>query len=101
MKPRYRPTYKENGREVFLGHIGELDIYHEWPEDRDGAMWVIIVGPVSRKTKGPNAHNYDIYDIENGCLVPDQTLDLHIYPHEMCELYRLLIEKGYINETEA
>jgi hypothetical protein len=101
VKPRYKPTWitDEANSEVFIGHVGPLDIYYEHNKT-EKEHWIIVVGPDERKRNGNGAHNFDVYDIEKGKMVPHMAgaVDIHIELIEMCEIYALAIKLGYMEE---
>lgn len=101
MKPRYKPTWLTDtaGDEVFIGHVGPLDIYYEHNKGA-GEHWIIVVGPEERKRNDNRVHNFDVYDIEKGNIGPHRTdeVDVHIELIEMCEIYALAISLGYMEE---
>jgi len=101
MKPRYQPTYDNNGAEEFLGHVGELDVWTELNSDyKQPERWIILVGPEERKLKAGTDHNFDVYPVENNVLSPrnivDGDQDIHVELHEMCKVYEMCVERGYI-----
>lgn len=101
MEPRYEPTYNHNGAEVFLGCAGDLDVWTELADKDAGERWIIVIGPQERWIEGDkNIHNFDIYPVENN-LLSDRLLkadgkDVHVELPEMCQIYSLCVEHGYI-----
>lgn len=101
MKPRYVPNWSGSEGEVFIGHVGLLDIYFEHNE-ADDEDWIIVVGPDERQVRPRSeAYNFDVYDIIDGNRIvpnPNSPPDIHIELAEMCEIYALAISLGYLEE---
>lgn len=101
IEPRYNPTYNATGKEEFLGHAGELDV---WIEDRGGDSrkdyLVLLIAPQERLPNYPDRHyNFDGYEVtEGGLLENDEPMDVHVELQEMCEVYRLCVARGILEE---
>lgn len=101
MEPRYEPTYDNNGAEVFLGHAGDIDVWTEWNGDYGDKeeRWIIVIGPTDRKLCD-STHNFDIYPVEgnklSSRLLELDGKDIHVELSEMCQVYALCVEHGYI-----
>jgi hypothetical protein len=99
MQPRYEPTYNPTGNEEFLGYAGELDV---WAEKSDrGERWIVLIGPEDRRIEGvESVHNFDVYVVEEGMLsskfIEQDGKDVHVELPEMCQVYQLCVERGYI-----
>ena len=100
MEPRYEPTYNHNGAEVFLGHAGDIDVWTELADKDAGERWIIVVGPKNRKLRPNIIHNFDVYPAENNVLssrlLELDGKDIHVELSEMCQVYALCVEHGYI-----
>jgi len=104
LRRRYKPSWGDNGddREVLLGFVGPLDVYYENNHNDNGQHWCIVVGPEDRKLNGRDAHNFDVYIIEDRSrLEPHGSIhprfDLHIELYEMCEIMKVLQERGLMD----
>ena len=101
-EPRYKPTYNNNNNEVFLGYAGDIDVWTEWNDDYGDKeeRWVIVIGPEDRKLRLETGHNFDIYPVENNVLssrfLEQDGKDVHVELAEMCQVYALCVEHGYI-----
>jgi hypothetical protein len=95
MEPRYTPTWESNN-EVLIGYAGKLDVYFQ---KQDDLAYAYIVGPDTRLVR-TDAYNWDAFGIFDGHLEPPdpENHDVHIELHEMCDLYKLLIDFGYLKE---
>lgn len=103
MKPRYRPTWNDQGEEVFLGYAGEIDLYVEASPEDDMEWMVLIVGPPHRKRPQDGvfrSYNFDCYDLKDGRAISqaNEHVDIHVELAEMCEIYTLLQAGGYLGE---
>ncbi len=97
--PRYKPSWAVDGYEQFICRIGDVDIYYEPPNPRNREM-VLIVGEVPRDS----VMNYTILFLEEGTRLRVSLFAdyVHIDLHTMCEIYRIMIEKGVLkDETEV
>ena len=99
-EPRYKPTYDNNNAEVFLGYAGDIDVWTELADAYAGERWIIVVGPKDRKLRPETGHNFDIYPVENNVLssrfIESDGKDVHVELPEMCQIYSLCVEHGYI-----
>lgn len=107
LTPRYIPSWTAHigsaPKEEFLGHVGELDAYYQDHRIEGGSEVAYIVGPSSRLIKRGSPHNFDAYRIEDGALeLHDNidTQDLHLDLHDMCLLYQLLEDKGFMHKEK-
>lgn len=99
MKPRHEPGYEKNGKEKFLGHANDLDVYWEPMQYQTFDGYVLIVGPEERKiynSIGDSVFNYDAYVLKDGVIQEEGPCDLHITPYDMCLIYQLLTEHDVI-----
>jgi len=100
VEPRYEPTYNNNGNEEFLGHAGEIDVWTELADKDAMERWIVIVGPTNRKLRPETGHNFDVYPAENNVLssrlLELDGKDIHVELSEMCQVYALCVEYGYI-----
>ena len=100
-EPRHKPTYANNIAQVFLGYAGDIHVWTELADAYAGERWIIVIGPQERWIEGDkNIHNFDIYPVENNvlssrCLEQDGK-DIHVELAEMCQVYALCVEHGYI-----
>jgi hypothetical protein len=105
MEPRYRPgwnTWGEDG-EIFIGQVGAVDVYFQDHTDDTSSgpeFYIYVVGPEERMLEHEEvAHNFDGYQIVGGTLVMGGGVqDIHIELSEMCAIYQLCVERGYIKE---
>jgi hypothetical protein len=93
-------TWGEDG-EIFIGQAGEIDVYYQDHSDEHSSgpeRYIYVVGPQERMLENDEiAHNFDGYQIVDGNLVLGGGVqDIHIELAEMCEIYRLCVERGYI-----
>lgn len=96
-EPRYKPNWTSSGGEIFLGHAGEVDVYFE---DHGKEAFVYVVGPVDRYLRS-GSYNFDAYDITADSVLiqgDHEARDIHLELHEMCELYKILTDWGYLKE---
>jgi hypothetical protein len=106
MRRRWKPSWVEDDRsanEVLIGRVGLFDVYYEYDYEGSGQHWIMLVGPDPKKLDPISKCNFDVYVIENrSSLEPYEHIhgrqDLHIELAEMCEIYRLCVERGYIEE---
>jgi hypothetical protein len=102
MQPRYEPTYNNNSREEFIGYAGDIDVWTERSDDytNEKEQWVILVGPQERKLRYDVDHNFDVYPVRGNVLsdtyIEQDGKDLHVELPEMCQVYQLCVERGYI-----
>jgi hypothetical protein len=99
VRARYTPDWgQDDGGEELIGAVGPLDIYYEFRHDI-GECSALVVGPPERLFRQQSQSNFDVYTIVDKSRLegyPHHNFDVHIELHEMCELYALLVEKGYI-----
>ena len=100
MEPRYEPSYRVDGEEKFLGYAGDIDVWTEVTIS-DGTRIIILVGPKERRVEGAESvHNFDVYPVERGMLsqkyLETDGKDIHVELSEMCQVYALCVEHGYI-----
>lgn len=101
MKPRYKPTWVEHIEDwedqisdTLIGQVGPFDVWYDKAEQD-----VTLVGPPDRQIEEDSPHNFDTFNLESGLLNrADQKIDLHVYPHEISELYALCIAQGILPE---
>jgi hypothetical protein len=107
LTPRWVPDWNAwgdaAGGEMFVGQAGEIDVYFQDHTDASSSVpehCIYVVGPQERVTgEGGGIHNFDGYQIVDGSLVlGGEVQDIHIELSEMCEIYRLCVERGYIEE---
>jgi hypothetical protein len=110
VKPRYEPQWvgrvpHDSGEEVFLGHVGPLDVYYEDHDEDHDEDWIIVVGPEERMIRPRSAgFNFDIYFVEDRSRLvpsPNSPPDIHVELAEMCEIYALAARLGYIGAADG
>jgi hypothetical protein len=86
---------------VLIGYVNDLDIYYEDQTEDGGFEYIFIVGPKDRKLRATD-YNFDSFIIEgNRLMMDDQTdSDIHVGLDEMCLIYQLAVERGYIKAEE-
>lgn len=100
-EPRHNPNYKVTNNEEFLGYAGELDV---WIEDRSRDeskdYLVLLIAPQERLPNYPDRYyNFDGYEVtEDGRLESQEPTDVHVELQEMCEVYRLCVARGILEE---
>lgn len=107
LTPRHTPSWKTwavSQDEVFIGYANDLDIYYEDQTENtgDGNEYIFVVGPDDRKLRANSGYNFDSYVIEDGKIVMDDQHDhdIHVGLDEMCLIYQLAVERGYIKAEE-
>jgi hypothetical protein len=103
LTPRHTPSWtpSSSGREEFLGYVGDFDIYYE--DHDDDTHIVYVVGPPERQIRSGSPHNFDPYQIDGDTLRLHDEIggqDLHLDLHDMCQLYQLAVEHGYITNED-
>ena len=94
MKPRYNIHWTESG-EYFAGYANELDVWVEFPNDRnDFSIPIVLVAAPEHLVIG--TIGYDVFEVENGGLALRDGNDVHITPHDMALIYQIATQEGVL-----
>lgn len=114
LTPRYKPSWTQwqqmTNAEALIAYIDDLDVYYERVDDDPNLTatpetneYFYVVGPTKRNLRpdtGPE-YNFDSYPIRDNKLDTEGCMtDIHMSLSDLCQLYQLAVEHGYITNED-